>query len=410
MVYNLGEALPGELMVEILSRIKIKNLSRLKCVSKSWNRLISQDASFHMMHREKSIHKSHFLNLVHWADNPDDEANPTLGFAYADMEDEGTVFRVNSVFSLPCLLMASFPPVCCDLFCFATGWNVYVCNPTMKDVHVLPKSPSTHGPSNFVVDHVIGFGYVVSRKEYVVVNMTRKIIVPNQKDDHQQQQRATGEISTEMYIFGPQSTDPARSRWRITKHESPRWVKHAGGFVVGENMYWLITNNDIIGYEDYSLFDNFIRRGNELVLCMDIKSEKFDIIPPPPGWEIETDNMKDDWIRLVDIKGTLCVTDWSVLMKDSVLEFWALKGGPRDCWVKEISIDMEIGFPGVELNSRVMFFKSSKEGDIVMCSSVPNKFYIFNVDKGRLVRVTDGFFDEDSTLLLGFCWESFYTL
>ncbi|KAI5440943.1 hypothetical protein KIW84_010421 [Lathyrus oleraceus] len=46
-------AVPDELIAEVLSLLKVKSLLRLKCVSKSWNKLIS-DPFFVKIHFHKS--------------------------------------------------------------------------------------------------------------------------------------------------------------------------------------------------------------------------------------------------------------------------------------------------------------------------------------------------------------------
>ncbi|XP_052116697.1 F-box/kelch-repeat protein At3g06240-like [Arachis duranensis] len=68
---SIDDILPAELVREILMRIPIKNLVRLRCVSKLWNTLIS-DPNLPKSHFDLSLAPSHRL-LVY----PDDSTKPT---------------------------------------------------------------------------------------------------------------------------------------------------------------------------------------------------------------------------------------------------------------------------------------------------------------------------------------------
>ncbi|CAI9107090.1 OLC1v1006372C1 [Oldenlandia corymbosa var. corymbosa] len=420
-----GEPLPEALMVDVLARLNIKTLYKFKCVSKSWNHLISRNAAFHLLHREKSLLRPMYFHLVGVKD--------TLSFTWIDLADDDNCIVMRSDFPRPPYNMVCHPPVCCDLFCFATNWDIYLCNPSIRQVQMLPKPISMDcGPSKFCVDHVIGFGYVSAKGEYSVVNLTRRIdqdyylhpeVVPE----------VVGEVLADMCTFRPNDrairsgTETklafqfhcGRPSWRVTKHPCPRWVKRDGGFVVGGNMYWQIAYNNIEFDQYSSLFYGYIRRENELILCLDIENEEFGIIAPPPGWATDIESMLNNhvWVNLLDIKDTLCVTDVSIMVETSVLEIWALREAVRNeavrsdgdsrIWVKDYCIKMDIPLPTLQIYQRLILQKSSSDGDIVMVSPLPDKLYIFNVEKGCLVKELNG---KVSAWSRGFCWESFLSL
>jgi len=59
---------PYELITEILSRLTVKQLMKMKCVCKSWKTLISSDPIFIKLHLNRSA-KNTFFSLVSYEDN-----------------------------------------------------------------------------------------------------------------------------------------------------------------------------------------------------------------------------------------------------------------------------------------------------------------------------------------------------
>ncbi|CAI9114655.1 OLC1v1015424C1 [Oldenlandia corymbosa var. corymbosa] len=149
-------------------------------------------------------------------------------------------------------------------------------------------------------------------------------------------------------------------------------------------------------------------------LVMKLKS-----FPPPPGLESEPEEMNDARINLVDIKGTLCVTDVRSMIETSVLEIWALtesrnevdNNNGRGIWVKQYNLRMEIPLPDPEgVGTPLVFQKSSSKGDVVILSPVSDMYYIFDVEEGRLVREITVVSGKRTLTTLGFRWQSFLTL
>ncbi|CAI9092857.1 OLC1v1028199C1 [Oldenlandia corymbosa var. corymbosa] len=262
-----------------------------------------------MWHREIALLKNQFLRFIDLA--PVDWLD--MSFTHAHIVDGHTV--INYKLTMPDSgRMFCIPNACHDMVCFATGSDICLCNPITTQVRILPISISMDEPSNPVVDQMLGFGYIVSKRQYVAVNLTRRVSI---QDEDGYIDYSGGEVLCEIFTFRANQINDAIAGlcWRASKNSCPRWVGHAeSGFVVGSTMCWLIEDggtNFVYEETGHLFLKDYARRDNELILGLDFETEKFEIIHPPPGWETNTGKLWDVWINLVDIKGTLCVTDVS---------------------------------------------------------------------------------------------------
>ncbi|KAK4400010.1 F-box/kelch-repeat protein [Sesamum angolense] len=156
--------LPDDAIAEILARLPIKSLSRFKCVSNSWNHLISHPSFLNLRALRKRSTRELRLIYVEHGKNTDGRIRITA------TDTEG---KLINQFSLPGNSMKNsvdrLYPTRFDLVCFHNyRGEIWLCNPATRQILALPypsqavsKLDRFYGPY-----HNIGFGYSSSRDEY----------------------------------------------------------------------------------------------------------------------------------------------------------------------------------------------------------------------------------------------------
>ncbi|XP_059432374.1 F-box/kelch-repeat protein At3g06240-like [Corylus avellana] len=159
----MAATLPYEIMEEILSRLPIKSLCRLRCVSKLWRFLIS-DPHFIKMHlKRRSMHKV-FMSFIYRCKiqffdyealfNGDDDQNSAVKNLQLPVET-GSIRSAK--------LLGS----CNGLLCLGLGErNVIVWNPCIREYKKL-QEPQGEGDGSY------GFGYDSCNDDYKLVRVIR---------------------------------------------------------------------------------------------------------------------------------------------------------------------------------------------------------------------------------------------
>ncbi|GAA0152708.1 hypothetical protein LIER_11121 [Lithospermum erythrorhizon] len=160
--------LPGEVMIDILSRVPIKPLLKFKTVSKSWNALIT-DPLFISMHVDRSaMFEDESLLLLHRHDNNHSTFLYSLSnaekFKILDMPripyDEG-FWIVGCLNGLLCLTTRN------NLF----NTNYFLFNPALREFSPLPQHQSTLAKFDKIELVSVGFGYDSRTKDYKMVRL-----------------------------------------------------------------------------------------------------------------------------------------------------------------------------------------------------------------------------------------------
>jgi len=164
--------LPDELIVEILSSLRVKNIVRLKCLSKPWNALIS-DPSFIEKHLKKSSRNPHLT--LFW--NQRKEGVNVLPFpVHGLLKNQSiNVYSHNfHRFNEHCTIVGSCNGLLCLLFTYPTPYPSYLLkywllfwNPatgTRSKKFELTRPDSSH----FYYPK-LAFGYDASTRTYKVV-------------------------------------------------------------------------------------------------------------------------------------------------------------------------------------------------------------------------------------------------
>lgn len=402
--------LPNDVLFDILLRLDIKTLGRCGCVCKRLKEAISSPR-FIDIHRHQSLsrdspkllfigkYKDKAIGRYVWTftmvDPNDDHMDSEGGGGReaASGVDRSVISSIDSKRLSICF--ARKLPVGCDLLCF---WNYFdetikLCNPRTGLVRSLPT------PSDIKLMRNLAFGYDASKREYTLVSLRTnptKII-------------EEGKVLARKFTFSA-GNSLSSSVWKDIEEGCPRFVGR--GLLINSFMYWLIESSEPLLATVLDKFQAYSRRKNEVIVSLDLDTQKFEIIrcPPTPTWESHPD-LNSTHITMIDFKGTLCLTDTLAMGRTNVLELWALES--NSCWENKYNI--QLGFPVSGPRGRppkpVIHYKSSNEGELIMSSDVDGKFYLYNPET-RTVRVarqphqTCTKAISDGHLIPNFFWES----
>ncbi|XP_074269823.1 F-box protein CPR1-like isoform X2 [Silene latifolia] len=164
MAAAASHSLPLELITEILTKLPVKSLHRFKCVSKSWNSLISS-SKFIKLHLTKTLVNSNIIVTNN---------NSLLSSAISDIKlrfdivthplnnlpHRPPVELIESVHGI--LLISDFPKK-----------TVFLFNPSNKTHRLIPPAPSREPAFAFGLVEVFGFGYDSVTDDYKVVRLVQ---------------------------------------------------------------------------------------------------------------------------------------------------------------------------------------------------------------------------------------------
>ncbi|KAL0372686.1 UNVERIFIED_CONTAM: F-box/kelch-repeat protein [Sesamum calycinum] len=250
--------LPDDAIAEILARLPIKSLSRFKCVSNSWNHLISHPSFLNLRALRKRSTRELRLIYVEHGKNTDGRIRITA------TDTEG---KLINQFSLPGNSMKNsvdrLYPTRFDLVCFHNyRGEIWLCNPATRQILALPypsqavsKLDRFYGPY-----HNIGFGYSSSRDEYKVVQLL----------DFRDQNGPIFGIYCEVYSVSSEvDHHQCSSGWRKTSEKCPHPVMGAAA-CVQDVLHWMASDE---------FFQPLVA-----IVSFDLNEEKFRTMPVSPQW------------------------------------------------------------------------------------------------------------------------------
>ncbi|CAI9097795.1 OLC1v1034291C1 [Oldenlandia corymbosa var. corymbosa] len=450
-----SERLPSDVLEYVLLELDVKSLVRCQCVCKSWKEIVCE-ARFLNKHRDRSsvlksynrllfvghyyywpethaplvtftivdpniedTRKPRYFSKVVLLDNCPYVAHYQLGKAHvtlnkdADPNIKGT--RSGVFLHPPAEQWNSFPcyrSYCCDLICFTCVENIELCNPRTGQFYLLPRPPgpqrSPQISSRCENFEELVFGYDAHKREYLLVNLrTCEVGMRAHK------------LSLGISAGGDRLTiNPSPSSWKLIKGVCPRLVQH--GILMGKYVYWLLHRYDT------EELPSLVRGGKELIVSLDLETENFGIIncPSTPFWESHP-NLRSEFISLIDVKGSLCLTEGEAIWRTGVFELWAWKlmDDKSSCsctsstststswgWMKEYSIKLE--FPVCIVSSPIIVHpKSSREGEFILRLRTLDSinYFLYHPDKNRfrLLQTPPSLaFGCSYEASLGFYWES----
>ncbi|KAA8522690.1 hypothetical protein F0562_009148 [Nyssa sinensis] len=348
--------LPRDLIIDILSRLPVKILCQLKCVSKRWCSLISFDPHFKDLHCIRSKRNPRLLSSRY-----------DYIFNFTSMKFESNVnFTVIDVFSrsfynnftehVPdagCITIS-----CCNLACLIAYKTIHVCNPSTQE---FVKLPDLRGRP---FDPIVGFGYLSSANLYKLALLSIRGYIYDENVDVRE---IGDDVDYWCQIFTIAEGGPIYGSW-IDIGDLPCRVEKQNGVSVNGEIYWM------------SYQRSHAAEGKKIV-SLDLSKDQFSTICFPQG-DLDPSSRV---MGLLELKGFLGFANY--MSEISTLDIWMLKDGTNHIWVKECSIDL---FP-VNAYTEILGFIpiNDCDGQILIWSPGESLLYYYNIKTENLSAVEE---------------------
>ncbi|XAR68182.1 hypothetical protein NMG60_11003223 [Bertholletia excelsa] len=314
----MSDYLPGDVLIEILSRLPVKSLLRFTCVCRQWYSLIT-NPNFISTHLNQSLsnakndsnqlllvrHYNMFQETERFVLHLDDDS-------FDEYEELQCSFRiVNEYFRIV--------GTCNGLICLSDDYDTHtdtiiLWNPSVRKHVILPK-PQFHCVSGGVC--LLGFGFDAINNDYKVVRIVYQHNIP---DDHNYKVPPLVEIYTQN-----------SGNWRNICDIAPNTVLYnffpLPGFLNG-SVHWIGSGQHC---KDSS---------RNLIAAFDMVDEVFrDIMMP----DILA---KTDVLKLsISVLGTsLTIIQYEKIWQSDYCWVWTMKEyGKVESWAKLLTIDMREG-------------------------------------------------------------------
>lgn len=360
--------IPGDIMIDIISRLPVKSLLRFRCVSKCWNSLISHPAfiTMHSKQASKSNSNSTHLIIEQW-DESQDECH-TFYCHETSVEGRDPEILFDS-FSANLNLLGSYNGVLC-----LTGSDGHTClwNPSIRKCKVFPDL-EIQPLDGYTPELVLGLGFLPQTNDF------KMVIMVNYRND-----LGTSRDLSKVWLYSLSSNS-----WKMIGGVSS-YIFHnssSHAFVNGA-VHWAAALE--MGEDGYTNF----------ILSFDMANEAF--------WEIQVPN---------GCNGGAPSTGSTSIFKESLLQYfywpegmdvhcwdiWVMKEyGVVESWTKLFTIQSraEVRYPfDVMKNGEVVV--QSEDGKVGLYDpevedvediGFPSETYSYNVVSymGSLVLLNEG--------------------
>ncbi|KAG8378371.1 hypothetical protein BUALT_Bualt08G0130500 [Buddleja alternifolia] len=354
--------LPSEIIINILSRLPIRNIIISKCVCKPWLNLL-ETPEFAKSHLSKSV-----PGLVVYREMATGIFN-ILEFEES-LELENHELHYNPVVELDRRAFSSLPYGCIGIQGSANGllllreFNtqpnaLYVCNPITREYIELP-SPKWMACS---YPTIVTYGFGVSKMsgEYKVVRIYHECI----RDPSTHALMSIPKSEYQIYTLGTGS-------WRrIILGDCFEYNCRSSGVFLNGNLHWLVAD----------------LKDSSLISCLNLETELFSSFCTPTLPE------RSRFLGGIVVLGDcLCLCDNT---SENEIVIWVMKEyGVETSWTKEFVISKIPDFAG-ESHEVVSPLKVFRDGDILMWWEDFSLFYYCN--KSKTARKLDMFEQET-------CW------
>ncbi|XP_010480774.1 PREDICTED: F-box protein At1g30790-like [Camelina sativa] len=362
--------IPLDLTVEILTRLPAKSLMKFKSVSKSWSSIIRSQVfidSFYSISSTRPRFIVAFTNGI-FAKR---EEKRLFFFSSSHEGHESSFLVTNHHMTIPCLSVCSNPASRCVsvrgfIGCSLVG-GFMVCNPSTRQVIVLPSLPSRRAPD--MRGKCLGYDPVDDQFKALSLISSR---IPNND-------------SVEHLVLTLKG-DKKKYSWRQIRGNnnvppySPLTMK--------------VCINGVVYYGGWTPKVNM----NPVIVCFDVRSEKINFIKAPRdvvGWWNDS--------ILMEYKGKLASIVRYPLACFHSFDLWVLEDMEKHEWSKqtcEIPFSLWDYVGGFQLS----FPGTNKVGEIILAPKILSRyhlqpFYIFyyHVETSNIRRVRlEGIADDES--------------
>ncbi|OMO95191.1 hypothetical protein CCACVL1_05506 [Corchorus capsularis] len=340
--------LPQDIIEDILSRLPVKSLLRLRCMSKSCNFSISKDQSFARMQLKRALR------------SPKSSSQKILLSSFfspylrsLDYEKENCFGEERAISKRVFPADKTTPKVvgsCHGLLCLAFRGceDIYLWNPTTRDYnklpdhpHLLPNKYPTADHRSYTYSFVYGFGYDSFSDDY-------KVLLGCNTSTTKQRL-----LEVKFAIFSMRE-----KCWRIIQQLPPIELFHracpSGSKFVNGTLNWLVMELE--------------KRKFGGIVAFGLKTERFLELPLP---DIDTDTLYF-LSGLAVLKGRLCLSIATSQSSSYLVELWVMNEyGVRQSWTRLLDSPFETDFPY----------------HLPLCISMDNQIILFNREENRLTML-----------------------
>ncbi|XP_073308572.1 F-box/kelch-repeat protein At3g06240-like [Primulina huaijiensis] len=348
----VNRQLPEDVIIEILIRLPVKSIVKLRCVSRTWRDLIGSPI---FIHRYQNRERKQSVLLVKRYLMQNNGPEPMLSFHHPDFPE----LLVSPNLSIPVLPDLVFRPriysdvqmygPCNGLVCIPFVDIIFLCNPALREFKPLPllNIPCPQGYDVFPFE--FGFGFDPNTGAYKVIQIS--LIASDNWDDFVRKQDHYSRI--DLY-------NSASNSWKRIDAKLPEMV-YARSFQIFFSgvLHW------------FAWIDS--SENHPCILCFDIRTEAFQLLAFPEDFP-----KSEDIPSLMVLNESLAMVrypQWSEESGRTEIEIWVMKQyGEKESWTKQFVIGpYMVVCPFLFLNDEWLLVES-ENGQWAVCALEGNQF------------------------------------
>ncbi|CAK8574268.1 unnamed protein product [Lathyrus sativus] len=300
--------LPFDLVAEILCRLSVKLLIQLRCVSKSWNSLISQDSKFAKKHLRLSTSSDDRHHLILSSSQSVLYHSPISSIFSSGLGSSLTTSVKQFSHCIREILnenaYCNGVSTCDGMVCFmASDCSVVLCNPSIRKYKRLPPLKL---PNQLFALHTLVYDPFTNNYKIIAVSTTDR--------------------KTEVNVHTVGTTVGTDYWRRIQDFPNPLVASPVPGIFVSDSVYWLAYDYDSVNWLtlDSSSCSWFI-------VSLDLEKESYQKLSFP----VNDVQFTTSFMTLGTLKGSLSL----ISLRDNFYDVWVMKEyGNEKFWNKLLSV------------------------------------------------------------------------
>ncbi|KAE8674675.1 Detected protein of unknown function [Hibiscus syriacus] len=305
--------LPEMFVLDILSKLLVKSLTRFRCVCKPWSSSF-ETPYFITKHHQNNL-KNNNLNLLLKLCHGDTHDDIHYFSQLSTEKDQN--FRVRHNIHLPFFENFVHAPLvqgpCNGILCLVdpvVGHNVALWNPSTREFKILPQSTVQRPPGlEYTSFHCLGFGYDSQADDFKVVIFVSNCFTWENEEGMSIYSHSINQV--ELYSL---------------KSDSWKEISYPGVHALASTLF----NNYVNGFIYWQIFGS-----DNLILSFDMVSEKFSTSPLPESGR----SLEQYYLELLDFNGLLGVIFYPIEGLDKSFDLWVMNGS----WTKQFSVESVLG-------------------------------------------------------------------